>query len=370
MPAWALALTDMPSASVRLRSDAVAFSVDARGCRLEVFLTTRQGPPFARAAALPGARIDEGADADLSAPALRALAAERTVGTVRWVEPLGAYSASGRDPRQFGGRIIGGVFERTGRRTISHAALVLCERGPASPLPLRQQYWADVYTLLPWEDMRSAQGRRARSEVLLALLAMEARIIDPNERREWQAEVTYLFGNSSDGWNEELAGERLTFLRRACLLTESGRDLWGQDDEVACPEIFGFALAFDHRQMVADALGRLRGRIKYVPALIQAMMPEEFSLATLQGGMEAVAGRHIAQANFRRLVAYSKGHSMVVPTGSSVSSGGRPAEMFRWSEDVPRRLERAMRLPWLGPVAEDSSSRPESALLSGVAAVR
>jgi hypothetical protein len=90
-------------------------------------------------------------------------------------------------------------------------------------------------------------------------------------------------------------------------------------------------MALDHRRILATAIGRLRGKIKYRPVVFE-LMPPEFTLTALQNTVEAIAGRHLHKQNFRRLV---EATALVEPTGEmATATGGRPAALFRFRRDV------------------------------------
>ena len=63
----------------------------------------------------------------------------------------------------------------------------------------------------------------------------------------------------------------------------------------------GTELAADHRRIVATALGRLRGKLKYRPVVFE-LLPETFTLLQLQRTVEALTGMRLHKQNFRRLV--------------------------------------------------------------------
>ena len=67
---------------------------------------------------------------------------------------------------------------------------------------------------------------------------------------------------------------------------------WFVADEVA-------GLAFDHDDIVEYALTRLRAKITYSP-IAYGFLPDEFTLAQLREVYEAVLGRPLDPANFRR----------------------------------------------------------------------
>ena len=92
-------------------------------------------------------------------------------------------------------------------------------------------------------------------------------------------------------------------------------------------------MALDHRRLIATALGRLRGKLKYRPVVFE-LVPSTFTLLRLQRVVEALAGVRLHKQNFRRLV--EKG-GLVEGTGVVEPQGiGRPAELFRFRREVLR----------------------------------
>jgi hypothetical protein len=90
-------------------------------------------------------------------------------------------------------------------------------------------------------------------------------------------------------------------------------------------------MAFDHRRILATAMGRLRGKLKYRPVVFE-LRPPEFTLYDLQKTVEAISGTLLHKQNFRRLV--EKG-GLVEATGNvSTETGGRPARLYRFRREV------------------------------------
>ena len=88
-------------------------------------------------------------------------------------------------------------------------------------------------------------------------------------------------------------------------------------------------LAFDHLQIVRDAVERVRTELE-VSGIATAFVGATFTLAELRAVYEAVWGVQLDAANFRRSVVADDG--WVIPTGRRArpgSSGGRPAELYR-----------------------------------------
>lgn len=88
-------------------------------------------------------------------------------------------------------------------------------------------------------------------------------------------------------------------------------------------------LAFDHLQIVRDAIERVRVELE-LTGIATAFVGQTFTLAELRAVYEAVWGVQLDAANFRRSVVAEEG--WVIPTGRRVQpgpAGGRPAELYR-----------------------------------------
>ena len=118
-------------------------------------------------------------------------------------------------------------------------------------------------------------------------------------------------------------------LYEAGLVAEAARDL-GRS-AIAADGAAGAAMASDHRRILATAIGRLRGKIKYRPVVFELMMPA-FTLLQLQRTVEALSGVRLHKQNFRRLV---EQQGLVEETGQiSAATGGRPARLVRFRREV------------------------------------
>jgi hypothetical protein len=92
-------------------------------------------------------------------------------------------------------------------------------------------------------------------------------------------------------------------------------------------------MGLDHRRILATAIGRVRGKLRYRPVIFE-LLPPTFTLSRLQRVAEALAGVRLHKQNFRRLV--ERG-GLVEGTGRvELSTGGRPAELFRFRREVLR----------------------------------
>ncbi len=103
------------------------------------------------------------------------------------------------------------------------------------------------------------------------------------------------------GWDEERVLERYELLFEAGLVPEAKRDGRSAAEHWSDLPELGRPMAFDHRRILATALGRLRGKLKYRPVVFE-LLPPEFTLYDLQKTVEAISGTLLHKQNFRRLV--------------------------------------------------------------------
>ena len=356
VPEWALKYDAGEFPRYAVTGDAVAMALNADGGApsLRALVVVRGGEPYRGLDAFPGGFLEWDEDPTTREAALRELREETGVGEPDYLEPLGSYTQDGRDPRQYAGHPDPdtGAWVSTGARVATNAYLMLLPE----PVALTAQAgettetrWTDVYRYLPWEDLRSDAGRDAARDVLSALAGWAERAGgDARER------IDSAFGGGLREWNEERVAERWRLLHDAGLVAEANRDRWGRGPGAG----FGREMAFDHRRILADALARLRGKIKYLPAALKALAGDEFTLDELQAACEAVAGRPLHRPNFRRAVAEVKGDRqtrtprLVAGTGRRrPRAGGEPGvapELFRFRPDMLHaRLDPSLRLPFL-----------------------
>lgn len=326
--------------------DLAGFAVAPAEGRLEALVTVRGREPYAGYDAWPGGFVEWETDADSEAAALREFGEEtgrRPLPgrpAVEYMEKLAVYDANGRDPRQFAGSPEGGSH---GVRVVSSGFIGLLRRGERVPRPDQgedpaEARWADVYGYLPWEDRRDEVGRAVGAQAARALRKWAGR------DRARATRIDFAFGAE---WNEERVAERLTLMEEAGLVEEAHRDLWGRV-EGGAGKGYGRVMAFDHRRILADALARFRGKIKYVPRFLMYVMEPEFTLAELHRAVESIAGRPVDYKNFRRLV--TRYHRLVEPTGVHADPGprgGRAPELYRFVAGTEHlRLDPSMQMPW------------------------
>ncbi len=206
--------------------------------------------------------------------------------------------------------------------TVAYLALVRAAR----PAGDAEALWRSWYRYFPWEDWRA--GKPAALAPLEERLDRWAAEADSEaERRLRQERLGLAFAAS---WNEELVLDRYELLYHAGLIPEPWRDL-GRAPPAEEGPVFGVPMAADHRRILATAIGRLRGKIKYRPVVFE-LMPPAFTLLQLQRTVEALSGVRLHKQNFRRLVEHQ---GLVEETGGiSAETGGRPARLVRFRRAV------------------------------------
>ncbi|WGD28418.1 hypothetical protein AncyloWKF20_11360 [Ancylobacter sp. WKF20] len=211
-----------------------------------------------------------------------------------------------------------------GARALSLAYLALVRE--ARPAGDADAAWESWYRYFPWEDWRD--GRPALLDALIpGLRAWAASATNPRMAETRVERVTLCFGGDS-GWNEERVLERYELLYEAGLVAEALRERGS--DRVA-PGSSGAEMREDHRRMLALAIARLRGKIKYRPVVFE-LMPPSFTLLQLQRTVEALSGVRLHKQNFRRLIEQQR---LVEETGETTAeTGGRPARLVRFRREV------------------------------------
>jgi hypothetical protein len=223
-----------------------------------------------------------------------------------YLEQLYTFGDRHRDPREV----------RGGPRFVSVGYLALTDIRAVDAGAFGAD-WIDWYRFFPWEDARA--GRPAILDRAIAPLLRRWTAGGPaDSNRAFRARVA--FGLDGAPWNNEAVLERYE-----CLY-----ELSMNPDTANAIARLGEPMDLDHRRILATAIGRLRGKIKYRPVVFE-LIAQTFTLSELQSTVEALAGMHLHAPNFRRLVAES---GIVEPTGQRRPTSGRPAETFRFRPDV------------------------------------
>lgn len=268
-------------------------------------------------AALPFGPFDPEADRTFEI-ALRSFVSAQTGFDPGYVEQLYTFGDKGRDAP------LAAVDGSAAARVISVGYLGLTAR--ADTAAQQGASWSAFTGFFPWEDWR--EGRPE------ALVSIEPAL------RNWAgqsatrlARARLLFALDEASWNEERVLECYELLYEAGLAPEAARDR-GEAPDPAIARLgpaLGEPMLSDHRRILATALSRLRGKLKYRPVIFE-MMPEAFTLSALQRAVEAVAGVALHKQNFRRALERS---GLVEGLGRlDQETGGRPAELFRFRREI------------------------------------
>lgn len=251
--------------------------------------------------------------------AMRAFVTDQTRFDLGYVEQLYTFGDKGRDaPLADMGKGPGAA------RVISVGYLALTPNPIDTTAP--DTAWADWSRFFPYEDWRS--GRPLALDEIEPVLRAWA-----SGRPEKLARARLLFALDEAPWNEERVLERYELLYEAGLAPEAARDRGEQAPPrtEALASALGEPMLSDHRRILATALSRLRGKLKYRPVVFE-LMSDAFTLSALQRAVEAIAGVPLHKQNFRRALERAE---LVEGLGRVDSeTGGRPAELFRFRREA------------------------------------
>jgi hypothetical protein len=258
--------------------------------------------------------------------ALRAFVTEQTRFDLGYVEQLYTFGDKGRDAPI---AVLGDGTRAA--RVISVGYLALTPAAIDTHAPDTE--WSAWSRFFPWEDWRN--GRPATLEPVEAALRRWTASAPGAEGARRLAGARLLFALDGAPWNEERVLERYELLYEAGLAPEAVRDRgegpYPLSDALAAA--LGEPMISDHRRILATALSRLRGKLKYRPVVFE-LMPDAFTLSALQRAVEAVAGVPLHKQNFRRALERAE---LVEGLGELDSdTGGRPAELFRFRREILR----------------------------------
>ncbi|WP_029008107.1 NUDIX hydrolase [Azospirillum halopraeferens] len=284
-------------------------------------LRGRDLPPPHRDA-LPGATFEPGRFRTLQ-EGVRAVAEGLTGVGLRYVEQLYTFGDRFRDPHELFG----------GPRALSVGYLALVRDEPIGGSG--GAAWRDLYDHFPWEDWREERPALIDSVIVPALERWSAAAEDPGTRARRTERAQLAFALDGAPWDGERVLQRYELLYEAGLVVESHRDrrlealagVAGASAPRDMPRALGRPMARDGRRILATALERLRGKLKYRPIVFE-LLPPAFTLHRLQQVVEALSGTRLHKQNFRRLMISG---GFVEPTGAFENqTGGRPAELYRF----------------------------------------
>jgi hypothetical protein len=276
--------------------------------------------------ALPFGPFDPERDRTLEL-GLRRWVREKTGIEIGYVEQLYTFGNRYRDPGE----------SRGGPRVISVAYLALVRE-----VPLRdtgEAAWNDWYRYFPWEDWRSGRPAIIDDRIAPALDRWIRTAPNKEAHADRRERSDIYFGLGGAPWVAERVLDRYELIYEVGLAPEAQRDKHIQPEHEEARSrgagtlSLGQPMAFDHRRILATALGRLRGKLKYRPVVFE-LLPGTFTLLQLQRVVEALAGIGLHKQNLRRLV---ESGGLVEGTGRmEARTGGRPAEIFHFRREVLR----------------------------------
>jgi len=94
------------------------------------------------------------------------------------------------------------------------------------------------------------------------------------------------------------------------------------------------ALAFDHDEILAKAVARIRGKIDYAPIAFD-LVPETFTIAELRAVYEAIKGAEYDPGNFRRRFKRMVTDGVVVLAPGKRHTARRPAAVYAFAGRTP-----------------------------------
>jgi len=246
---------------------------------------------------------------------LRSWVSEQTYLDLDYAEQLYTFGDRGRHLMKSG----------EGPRVVSVGYLALTRASGELKAPNAR--WGEWYRYFPWEDWREKRPAIIDAAIAPALRVFVKSAGDAAQTERRRARVRLCFGLDGVGWDEERVLERYELLYEAGLVEEAHRD--GRAAAPAVP--LGDGMMFDHRRILATAIARLRGKMKYRPVVFE-LMPPAFTLFELQRVVEAISGVRLHKQNFRRLI---ESQGLVEGTGKfATQSRGRPAELFKFRREV------------------------------------
>lgn len=311
-------------ASVVIGLAAVIFAVDGQRPFVLIRRDRTDGP-----AALPFGPFDPVGDRTFEL-ALRAFVFAQTGFEPGYVEQLYTFGDRGREaPRAHLG-------DDQAARVVSVGYLGLSLAETDAP----GGGWSSWYRHFPWEDHRAGRAPVIDGVISARLRAWASEAEGQGRREARWDRVRLAFGLEGAEWNDERVLDRYELLYEADLAPEAAQDRLRAQGAAPPPLESGAAIdglgepmASDHRRILATAIQRLRAKIKYRPVIFE-LMPETFTLSSLQTTAEAIMGLNLHKQNFRRALSASK---LVEGTGKmETATGGRPAELYRFRRESLR----------------------------------
>lgn len=234
---------------------------------LKILLIRRKDHPYINCLAIPGGFCNKNEDMEVSAR--RELMEETNVENC-FMEPVKAYSAPGRDPRTW---------------VVSHSYLAV----------------------VPPENSKVEAGDDAADAKWFSI---KRESLNENEI------VTTVYNDETG--EKAILSQKKTYRMNGKI----------KEEIYSIPEYLegsNFEFAFDHDVIITDALKRLTERVSDV-SFLRAMLPEKFSLTSMQSVVETVSGQTLVKQNFRtKVIPY-----LELTDEKEEINGYRPAALYKY----------------------------------------
>ena len=258
--------------------------------KLGILLINRKDYPYKNCWALPGGFSNK--KEDLHDTALRELREETGIDNA-YITSFGVFSEPGRDPRGW---------------IVSQAFLALVDRAET-----RVKAGSDA------GDAAWFSIDITRTELKKHVLKTKAEIKTKYEIRLEQTDVDSL--NSSQSQSNGVV---------ISAIVEETRVFDNHHESISYEILDSGSLAFDHAEIIIRAFKSLHKEADDEGRIIFDLMPEKFTLYSLQEAYEIVLGEKLTTPNFRRKIA-----PYVIETTDIITGAGhRPAKLFKRNLDA------------------------------------
>src|SRR5262249_39803955 len=142
-------------------------------------------------------------------------------------------------------------------------------RLPDNTAPAQGATFEPWYRFFPWEDWRESRPDMIARDILPELEKWAEQNEAPETARALprRDRVRFYFGTEGAPWDEERVLDRYELLYEAGLVEEARRDGRPAALERKSLPHLGASMRFDHRRILATAMGRLRAKLKYRPVV-------------------------------------------------------------------------------------------------------
>ncbi|MBQ6231817.1 MAG: NUDIX hydrolase [Eubacterium sp.] len=247
--------------------------------KLGILLIKRGGFPYKGCWALPGGFSAK--DEDLQQTAMRELMEETSVDNA-YLEPFGVFSKPGRDPRGW---------------IVSQAFLALVDENDTKI------------------SAGSDAGDAAWFKIDISRKELKKHVL--KTKAEIKTKYMLRLEHSQTGEVVEADVEEL-------------RSYVNHHETVSYKINDSGMLAFDHAEIIVRAFMSLHEKAADAGRIIFDLMPEKFTLYSLQSAYEIVLGEKLTTPNFRRKIA-----PYVIETNETITGvGHRPAKLFKRNLDA------------------------------------